>query len=73
MRKAMPTVIVHNGNFEKAMRKFKKRIANDGIVQEVKERQYYEKPCDKRNRAKAAAKARWKKYLRDQKIPKSQY
>jgi len=58
-------VTVYNDNFEKALRKFKKQVLNEGILQEVRERQYFEKPCQKRNRKKAAAKMRWKKKLRE--------
>jgi len=54
-------VTVYNDNFEKALRKFKKQVLNEGILQEVRERQYFTKPCQKRNRAKAAARQRWLK------------
>jgi small subunit ribosomal protein S21 len=69
----MPTVKVYNDNFEKAMRKWKKQVANSGLLIEVKERQHYEKPSVVRNRAKAAAKMRWKRYLREQENPKRQF
>jgi small subunit ribosomal protein S21 len=69
----MPTVKVYNDNFEKAMRKFKKQVANSGLLLEVKDRQHYEKPSIKRNKAKAAAKMRWKRYLREQATPRKQY
>ena len=61
----MAKVIVYNENFEKAMRKFKKQVMNEGIIQEVRERQHFQKPSEKRNRAKAAAKMRWKKKQRE--------
>jgi len=61
----MARVTVFNDNFEKAIRKFKKKVMNENILQEVRERQYFIKPCEKRNRAKAAAKMRWKKKQRE--------
>ena len=54
----MPSVKVYEGNFEKALRKFKKQVTNARVLDEVRERAYYEKPSAKRQRKKAAAKAR---------------
>jgi len=42
-------------DFQKALRKFKKKVSNDGILQDLKEREYYEKPSAKRRKAKKAA------------------
>ena len=55
------SVEVRNGDFNYALRKFKKKVQDSGILQELKEREFYEKPTTKRKRAKAAAKARWQK------------
>lgn len=38
------TVQVRNGNLEQAMRVLKKKVQKEGIVKELKTRQYYEKP-----------------------------
>lgn len=54
-------VEVYNGNFEKAMRQFKKKVQNAGIIQEVRDRQYYETPSEKRQRTMNAAKRRAQK------------
>ena len=43
-------VEVRNGNLEKAMRVLKKKILKEGILKEINQRQYYEKPSDKRVR-----------------------
>ena len=63
-------VIVQDGNFEKALRKFKKKISDLDLLQEVRDRQQYVKPTLKRKLAKSQAKRRWQKYLRDQSLPK---
>lgn len=63
-------VIVHDGNVEKALRKFKKKVQDSGILQEVRQRQEYVKPTIKRKIAKNLAKRRWKKFLNDQQLPK---
>lgn len=54
-------VEVRNDDVNKALRLFKKKVQESGILQELKEREAYEKPTTKRKRAKAAAKARWNK------------
>ena len=61
------TVTVRNGDFAGALRKFKKKVQEAGIIQEYRERQQYEKPSLKRAKAKAAGIARWKKKQREQK------
>lgn len=63
-------VIVHDGNVEKALRKFKKKVQDSGILQEVRQRQEYVKPTIKRKLARNLAKRRWKKFLTDQQLPK---
>jgi small subunit ribosomal protein S21 len=51
-------VEVRNGDFNKALRRFKKIVQEDGLLQELRKREYYEKPSAKRKREKAAARAR---------------
>jgi small subunit ribosomal protein S21 len=63
-------VVVAHDNVEKALRKFKKKVAESGLLQELRERETYEKPTTARKKAKAAAKRRWKKKLADEQLPK---
>ena len=63
-------VIVHDGQVEKALRKFKKKVADSGLLQEVRDRQEFVKPTIKRKLAKSQAKRRWKKKLQEQLLPK---
>ncbi len=44
------TVIVKNNNVEKAIRQLKKKVLKEGLLREIKQRQYYEKPSLKRQR-----------------------
>lgn len=67
------TVYVRNDNVEQALRKFKKKIQDSGLLQEVRDRESYEKPTVERKRKKAAAKNRWKKKLSSQDLPKKLY
>ena len=63
-------VYVTNDNVEKALRKFKKKVAESGLLQELRDRETYEKPTTARKKAKAAAKRRWRKKLSDEQLPK---
>jgi len=67
------SVIVPDGNVEKALRKFKKKIQNDGLLLELRERETFVKPTTRRKIKKSAAKSRWRKHLRSQKLPPRMY
>ena len=62
-------VIVQDGNVEKALRKFKKIISEDGLLQEIQSRQFYTKPTVKRKLAKSQAKQRWNRQIKSQQLP----
>lgn len=66
-------IVGPDGNVEKALRKFKKKILESGLIQEVRDRQEFVKPTTQRKIDKSKAKSRWKKYLRDQTLPPKQY
>lgn len=56
-----------------ALRKFKQKVDDSGILESVKKNMYYEKPTAARKRKKGAAVARWQKKLRDDSLPKKLY
>ena len=60
-RKRGLCVEVKNNNINRAWRKLKRLLQDEGVNQELRERQYYEKPSAKRKREKAMAKKRWEK------------
>jgi small subunit ribosomal protein S21 len=60
-------------NFNAALRKFKKKVDESGLLMEVLKRQQYEKPTSVRKRKRGAARARWLKHLRDQQLPPKHY
>jgi len=45
-------IVVRNGNLEQAMRVLKKKVLKEGIIKELKERQYFIKPSAKKREAK---------------------
>ena len=73
MREYKRGVHVADGNVEKALRKFKKKIQESGLLEELRARETYEKPTTERKRKKGAAQARWRKQLRSQQLPKKLY
>ena len=54
-------ITVRNGNVDKAMRVLKNKLQQEGIFNELREREYYMTRGEKRRRAKAAAIRRQKK------------
>ena len=62
--KSGTTVEVKNGNFERALRKFKKKCTEDGIIQEVRTRKEYVKPSEIKRKARDAGRKRWLKKKR---------
>ena len=57
------SVEVRNNDINRALRKFKKLVQEDGLLQELRNREYYEKPSIKRKAAKKAARNRHLKNL----------
>jgi small subunit ribosomal protein S21 len=67
-------VTVKDGeNINSALRRFKRKIEEAGTLDTLRAKEFYEKPTTERKRKKGAAKARWKKKLRDQQLPKKMY
>lgn len=60
-------------NINQALRRFKKKVEDAGILDTLRKKEFYEKPTTARKRAKGAAKARWRKKLRDQTLPPKLY
>ena len=66
-------VVNTKDNFEIAMRKFKKKVADSGLLQTLREREFYVKPSIAKKVAKSKARNRWKKHLDSQELPKKMY
>ena len=56
-------------NINQALRRFKKKIETSGVLEDLRKKEFYEKPTSVRKRKKGAAKARWRKKLREQQLP----
>lgn len=57
-------VLVRDNNVDQALRALKKKMQREGIFREMKMRDYYEKPSQKRAREKAEAVRRVRKLAR---------
>ena len=57
-------VVVKNGNVERAMRTLKKKLQKEGLLKELKQRQFFEKPSAKRKRKKAEGIKRYQRALK---------
>lgn len=66
-------VIVGDMPLNVALRKFKQKVEDSGVLETVRSKMFYEKPTTERKRKKGAAQARWNKKLRDQSPPKKNY
>lgn len=67
------SVLVQDGNVDRALRKFKKKIMESGILNDVRDREFYTKPTTARKLKASAAKNRWRKKLAGQELPKKLY
>jgi small subunit ribosomal protein S21 len=63
-------IVIGDMPINTAMRKFKQRVEESGLLETVKDNLFFEKPTTERKRKKGAARARWLKKLRDQSLPK---
>ena len=55
----MPGIVVgSNESIDSALRRFKKQVERGGILSEVRKREFYEKPSEKKKKRSFAAKKR---------------
>ncbi|NMA99664.1 MAG: 30S ribosomal protein S21 [Phyllobacteriaceae bacterium] len=57
-------VVVRDNNVDQALRALKKKLQREGVFREMKLRNYYEKPSEKKARQKAEAIRRARKLAR---------
>lgn len=60
-------------NINQALKRFKKKIDDSGLLEELRKREFYEKPTTERKRKAGAARARWQKRLRENALPKKMF
>lgn len=73
MLKGCTVVVTDNMPLNVALRKFKQKVDDSGVLETIKTKMFYEKPTSARKRRAGAARARWLKKLREQELPKKYY
>ena len=71
--KGNTVTVKENENINQALRRFKKKVEESGLLDTLRKKEFYEKPTTERKRKAGAAKARWRKKLRDQQLPPKLY
>ena len=56
-------VEVRNNDVGRALRKLKKLVNQEGVIKDLRAKEYYEKPSLKKKREKAQARKRWLKLV----------
>jgi small subunit ribosomal protein S21 len=67
--KGNTVTLKENENINQALRRFKKKVEESGVLESLRKKEFYEKPTTERKRKKGAAKARWRKQLKSQSLP----
>ena len=62
-----------NENITSALRRFKRKVEAAGTLEDIRAKEFYEKPTSVRKRKAGAAKARWRKKLKTQQHPEKLY
>jgi len=71
--KGSTVTLKEHENINQALRRFKKKIEESRLLDTLRQKEFYEKPTTERKRKKGAAKARWRKKLREGQLPKKMY
>ena len=66
-------IVKENENINQALRRLKKKVEDAGTLDILRSKEFYEKPTTERKRKAGAAKARWRKKLRENELPKKQF
>lgn len=67
------TVIVGDLPINIALKKFKQRVDDSGVLETLKKKMFFEKPTTAKKRKAGAAKSRWQKKIREQELPKKMF
>jgi small subunit ribosomal protein S21 len=65
--------VKENENINQALRRFKRKVEDSGKLEELRKKEFYEKPTTERKRKKGAAAARWRKKLEKDSLPPKLY
>ena len=61
--RGLTVVLKENENITQALRRFKRKVEDSGVLDTLRSKEFYEKPTTERKRKKSAAKNRYNKKL----------
>ena len=62
-KRGIGVTVKDNENINQALKRFKRKVSDSGKLEDLRKKEFYEKPTAKRKREKGAARARWLKKL----------
>lgn len=71
--KGTAVILKEGEDINRALRRFKNKVEDSGILKTLQKKEFYEKPTTARKRKKAAAIARYQKKLEKEQLPKKMY
>ncbi len=67
-------ITVRDGeNINQSLRRFKRKIEEAGTLDTLRSKEFYEKPTTERKRKAGAARARWRKKVKNDQLPPKLY
>jgi small subunit ribosomal protein S21 len=72
-RRGINVTVKDNENINQALRRFKRKVEDSGLLDTLRAKEFYEKPTTKRKRKKSAAVNRYSKKLEKEQLPKKLY
>lgn len=69
----MRIIVKEYEDVNRALRRFKKKVEESGILDDLRKKEFYEKPTTKRKRKQGAAVNRYKKNLAKEQLPPKLY
>lgn len=71
--RGLRVVLKENENINQALKRFKRKVEDSGVLDDLREKEFYEKPTTKRKRKKSAAVNRYKKKIEKEQLPVKLY
>lgn len=72
-RRGINVTVKDNENINQALRRFKRKVEDSGLLDTLRAKEFYEKPTTKRKRKKSAAINRYNKQIEKEQLPKKLY
>jgi small subunit ribosomal protein S21 len=66
-------ILRDNEDINRALRRFKKKVDDSGVLEDLRKKEFYEKPTTERKRKRGAAINRFKKKLEKEQLPPKLY